>query len=207
LLIIGGANEICTQQQMNAGAIWVNESFGASIRSLLDFYVGDLTGNPIANAPFHFTAWYLFVPFVALLIPFMSMFRLAKFNLDTRQSEEFIGLPTPANTLFFISFPLMLWDAWGETKLQNKLSMILIQDQILVTFIVFFSFLLIAEFPMISLKFKHYKWIENQYRYALIFCSIVLISLFSFWSLPIILFLYIILSLIKNSQQKTKVNL
>lgn len=207
LLIISGAFDIVNTQNLAINSPWLEASFGQSVDRLIDIYFADLTGNPLFGAAFHYTGWHLFVPFVALLIPFFSLFRLAKFNIDTRQNENFIGLPTPANTLFFISIPLMLWDSWGGMEWKNIVANIIIKDSVLTSFIVLFSFLLIAEFPMISLKFKSFKWAENKMRYTLILLSFVLIVILNFWAIPIILFLYIILSVIDNSTSKNKVRL
>ncbi|MEO9256729.1 MAG: CDP-alcohol phosphatidyltransferase family protein [Crocinitomicaceae bacterium] len=204
LLIIGGANEIVHLPNSTVASPWLSDSFGQSVNALIDMYVGDLTGNPITTAPFHFYGWYLFVPFIALLIPFFSLFRLAKFNLDKRQSDQFIGLPTPANTLFFMAFPLMLWDGWGTTDWKSTISLLVLKDSILTSFIVLFSFLLIAELPLIALKFKTFKWKKNESRYILIMGSCILIMLLSLWSIPIIVFLYLILSIIDNSTKKIK---
>lgn len=208
LLIISGAHEIVSSTTgLLVNSPWLELSFGQSVDRLIDMYFADLTGNPLFAASFHFTGWFLFVPFVALLIPFLSLFRLAKFNIDTRQSNGFIGLPTPANAVFFTVIPLMLWDSWGEIGWKNTLATALIKDSVLTSLIVLFSFLLVAELPMISLKFKTFKWAENKMRYVLILISCVLIITLCFWAIPIILFLYIILSVIDNSQRKNKVTL
>jgi CDP-diacylglycerol---serine O-phosphatidyltransferase len=69
------------------------------------------------DSSLQFSGIYKYLPFVGLLIPVFSMFRLAKFNIDTRQSESFIGMPTPAVTLFFTTFPLALW--WHFSTCSN----------------------------------------------------------------------------------------
>src|SRR5690606_27942249 len=61
-----------------------------------------------------------FIPYIAFLIPVMSMFRLAKFNLDIRQTDSFIGLPTPANTLFFLSYPVLLYFQYPDILNPNN---------------------------------------------------------------------------------------
>jgi CDP-diacylglycerol---serine O-phosphatidyltransferase len=198
LLIINGAHEVVHASFGPEASPYLYDSFGQSIHQLITFYFADLTGNPLEFAPFHFSGWYLYSPFVALLIPFFSLFRLAKFNIDTRQSDKFLGLPTPANTLFFMSLPLMLWDAWGETGWKHTLIYTLIKEEILSVFIVLFSVLLVTEIPLIALKFKDFSWKNNRMRYVLLGLSVILIALLSFRAIPVILFLYLGLSMAEN---------
>ncbi|MBL4862150.1 MAG: CDP-alcohol phosphatidyltransferase family protein [Crocinitomicaceae bacterium] len=144
-----------------------------------------------------------FTPFVALLIPFFSLFRLAKFNIDTRQSESFIGFPTPANTLFFMTFPLVLsYSSNGYSEMME----VMFHPVTLSVFIVVMSILLVSEFPMFSLKFKSFGWRSNQIRYLFLLISSVLIVLFSTWSIALIVFLYLILSFVDNVFLKKKKN-
>lgn len=126
--------------------------------------------------------------FTAFLIAVFSAFRLAKFNIDTRQSEEFIGLPTPANALF-IGFLFFLGDL--------KMLEFLFETPALLTISVVFSLLLVAEIPMIALKFKNFNLKENIFRYLTIVMAIILISIFQFSAIPVVILLYILLSMIK----------
>ena len=133
-----------------------------------------------------------FLPIVALTIPFFSLFRLAKFNIDTRQSESFIGLPTPANTLFFCTFPLIYF--YG----MNELSKAIFDPFVLIIIICVMSLMLITELPLFSLKFKHFKWKGNELRFLFLITCSLLIPLTRFWSMGIIVLLYLILSVIEN---------
>lgn len=136
------------------------------------------------------------IPFIAFLIPIFSMFRLAKFNLDTRQSESFIGVPTPANTIFFCMFPLVLGQEYELGTLNNLLILIFCNSYILIPIIIVMSILLVSEIPLFSLKFKHFKWEGNQLRYVfLITCSLLIVTT-CFWSLGLIVILYLMLSVI-----------
>jgi CDP-diacylglycerol--serine O-phosphatidyltransferase len=133
----------------------------------------------------------LYVNFSAFLITIASALRLAKFNTDPRQAENFIGLPTPANALLIASLPMIINGG-------NRF----ITDYILnVYFLFIFSFgmglLLVMELPLISLKFKNLNFQDNLYRYILLISGILLILVFKFVAAPIILFLYIILSVIQ----------
>jgi CDP-diacylglycerol--serine O-phosphatidyltransferase len=144
------------------------------------------------------------LPFVGLIIPFFSMFRLAKFNIDTRQSESFIGLPTPANTIFFMAFPLLL-AKYGETSgWEHNLIVYLVQPVILIPVIVVMSLLLIAELPLFALKFKNFKWKGNEVRYIFLISCGILISTLLVWSIPIIVLLYLLLSFIQHILRKNR---
>lgn len=136
-----------------------------------------------------------FIPFVALLIPFFSLFRLAKFNLDTRQSESFIGVPVPANTFFFLTFPLVLK---SEYKDLSSFTELIFHPLFVVILIIIMSLLLISEIPLFSLKFKSFGIRENLIRYTFLLISLILIIAFQVWAIALIVFLYLILSVIQN---------
>ncbi len=141
-------------------------------------------------------------PFFALLIPVFSMFRLAKFNIDTRQSDSFIGLPTPANTIFFMTFPLVLSSEINKTGWAHDLIIQLMNPWIMIPMILIMCYLLIAELPLFALKFKSFGWKGNEIRFTfLITCGILIFTL-GWWSLAIIILLYLILSIINNILRK-----
>lgn len=146
---------------------------------------------------------YFWLPLIALLIPVMSMFRLAKFNLDTRQSDSFIGVPTPANTLFFASLPLILIQYSGTTSAwQTLICQLILNPWFLILSTLVMSFLLVAELPLFALKFKSFGWKGNEIRYIfLTLCAVMLATLW--WlALPLIIILYILLSLIQNLRKQ-----
>jgi CDP-diacylglycerol---serine O-phosphatidyltransferase len=148
--------------------------------------------------------WNDMLPFIALIIPFFSLFRLAKFNIDTRQSESFIGLPTPANTIFFMAFPLLLAQYGGTTGWEHDLIMLLIQPIVLIPIIVVMSLLLVSELPLFALKFKNFKWKGNGTRYIFLISCGILISTLLIWSIPIIVLLYLLLSFIQHILRKNR---
>lgn len=206
LFIISGAWDIAASNGIAFEQFWQKGTFGFNINYWISVYLNDLVGNHNEIYPSHFYGWNLFLPFVGLFIPFFSLFRLAKFNLDTRQSERFIGLPTPANTLFFASFALMLWDGFGSENWKSTLSILLIKDQILMTLTVLFSALLVTEIPLFSLKFKTFGWKGNEIRYIFLLTSLVLIVLLLVWALAIIIILYLLLSVVENNLFKKNKN-
>ena len=134
------------------------------------------------------------IPYIGFLITVFSALRLAKFNLDTRQTDSFIGLPTPANTILFLTIPLSLIYADESSLTTNLIS----NPYVLLTFIVVFSYLLIAEIPLLSLKFKNYSWKDNKEKYTLLISSIALLWLFTFLASVFIIVLYLIISIIHN---------
>jgi CDP-diacylglycerol--serine O-phosphatidyltransferase len=140
--------------------------------------------------------WY----FSAFFIAVFSALRLAKFNIDTRQTNSFIGLPTPASGLVAASFPLIL--------AQNNASFtgIISNPYFLVAYIILNCWLLVAELPLLSLKFKNFGLNENIYRYVLLFFSVVCLVIFKFAAIPVIIFFYIILSIIQIRTTKNEVS-
>lgn len=147
--------------------------------------------------------WHSALPFFGLTIPFFSLFRLAKFNLDTRQSESFIGLPTPANTIFFTAFPLLYVQAFVNYN-QDAIIFKILQPEIFIPIVVIMSLMLIAELPLFALKFKDFSWKNNQVRFVFLGSCAILIPLLLAWSIPIIIILYLLLSLIENYRKKTQ---
>lgn len=126
--------------------------------------------------------------YFAFLIAIFSAFRLAKFNIDTRQTEEFLGLPTPANALL-IGFLIYL-------KEIEQLSFVFQSTTIIILSLVL-SILLVVELPMIALKFKNLEWKPNAYKYITIIISIILLSIFQLMAVPFVILFYIFLSVIK----------
>lgn len=142
-----------------------------------------------------------FIPFVGLVIPFFSLFRLAKFNIDTRQTTSFIGLPTPANTLFFTAFPLIWQSAYASNTLDSPLLNVMLNPWVICILAVGMSLLLVAELPLFALKFKNFKWKGNEVRFVFLGASIVLFLFLLVWAIPFIILLYIGLALIENKRK------
>jgi CDP-diacylglycerol--serine O-phosphatidyltransferase len=145
-----------------------------------------------------------FMPLVALFIPFIAMFRLGKFNLDERQTDRFIGVPTPLATLFFCFYPLALWMEFDTISAYKSQLTLLFNVYLVAGVIVLISLLMVAEVPLFSLKFKHFKWNGNQLRYIFILSSAILLIIFTVWAIPLIFLLQICLSLFENKMFKPK---
>jgi CDP-diacylglycerol--serine O-phosphatidyltransferase len=129
--------------------------------------------------------------FIAFLIPVFSALRLAKFNVDTRQAENFIGLPTPANAILIASFPIII------SHHNSFYTPYLLNPYVLPCIVIVMCTLLVLEVPMMSLKFKNKDFNENIYRYLLLLFSAILILFFKFAAVPVIIFIYIVLSVIQ----------
>lgn len=143
-----------------------------------------------------------YLPLIGLMFPFFALFRLAKFNIDTRQSHSFIGLPTPSATLFFMSFPLALH--FHAEQLESGLFAWLSQPLFVSTAVVVISLLMVSPVPMFALKFKEFGWKGNEIRYTFLLISLGLIPLFGVWSFSLIVFLYLLFSIIQNIFSKQK---
>lgn len=138
-----------------------------------------------------------YIPYIAFIIPLSSAIRLAKFNIDENQSDKFIGLPTPANSMFFIFLPIIYIEYLNKIIPEKLLLLTLI------TLIFVFSWLLNAKIEMLALKFKSITWKNNELKFIFIGISIVLIiiSIFAnkvYVSIPISILIYIIVSIINN---------
>jgi CDP-diacylglycerol--serine O-phosphatidyltransferase len=136
------------------------------------------------------------LPLMAFLLPVFAALRLAKFNVDTRQKTSFLGLPVPANGLFWASLIPSIHFFSASFPVYYI-------PVIIIALIVLFCWLMVSEIPMFSLKFKTLKWNENQWAFSLIGIAAVVLVVFSCLGMPIlsvslIILVYIIMSLIKN---------
>ena len=135
-----------------------------------------------------------YMPYTAFLISVFSALRLGKFNIDPRQSSSFIGMPTPANALF-----------WGSLTVGAH--SFLISDSFnaayLFILVVIMSLLLVAEIPMFSLKFKSLAWKQNKVSYIFLIVCIPLLAFFKISSFAAIILWYIILSLLTKKRAWT----
>lgn len=131
-----------------------------------------------------------YLPYTAFLISVFSALRLAKFNLDERQTTSFIGMPTPANALFWSSLAIFVHEHQYVAQPFNALCLLLL--------VVVMSLLLVSELPMFSLKFKNLKWQNNKIRYIFLVVSIILLVLFGISGLAAVIVWYIVLSALTN---------
>ena len=141
--------------------------------------------------------YFYFIPFTGLLISLAAAYRLANFNIDERQSNSFIGLPTPAFSIFVVSLPLVLF--YGDNSLINEL---LQNIYVLLTFTFLGCYMMNAEIPLFSLKFKNYAWKGNEVKYIFLVITIILLSTLKLVAVPLTILLYVVLSVLQNSIKK-----
>lgn len=132
----------------------------------------------------------------AFIIAIFSAIRLAKFNNDPRQSDSFIGVPTPANAMLIASLPLIVHtesEFWKD---------IIINTNNLLLLSVVMSYALVMELPLIALKFKSFGWKGNEARFILIGVTLLLLATLKFLAVPAILIVYVLLSIAANLRKK-----
>lgn len=137
-----------------------------------------------------------FLPLIGLLVILASCYRLANFNIDTRQTDSFIGLPTPANTLFILSLPLVLMT--NDIVWVNEL---ILNTWFLLALTLFSCYMLNAEIPLFSLKMKSYGFKENAVKYIFLIISVLLLLLIQFMAIPLIIVLYVLISVFSNMKK------
>ena len=180
---------------MSARLLGVSSPIGKELDSLADditfgfapsaIIFGYLCTFPCSLFSFHFSL----LPFLAFVMAAFSALRLAKFNLDERQALGFIGLPTPANALF-----------WGSLIVglqQHGISFDGLEWIILVGSFIS-CYLLIAEIPMFALKFKHWGWKGNEIKYIFLLTCIPLLLFLGISGFAAIIAWYVVLSVIAN---------
>lgn len=134
-----------------------------------------------------------FFPYLGLLLTLGACYRLANFNIDERQSDSFIGLPTPAMSLFVVSLPLI-----ASFATQSFFVDLVLNKWFLIAVTLLLTFLMNAEIPLFSLKFKGFSFGDNGLKYLFLIASIILLVVLKFVAVPIIILLYILLSLGNN---------
>ena len=156
-------------------------SFGLAPGMVVYWLLGE------ASTALPFGSLNTYIPYLAFVIPTFSGLRLAKFNIDERQTTSFIGLPVPAHALF--------WASAGYSVLPvvhaNEGLFVLVT--VILAFIT--SLLLVSEIPMFSLKVKSLAWKGNELRYILIACAIIFVALWGFLGISGTILLYIVLSI------------
>ena len=188
---------------MTARLLHVSSPIGKELDSLADditfgFAPSAIVFNYLCTFHIHWPV----LPFLAFIMAAFSALRLAKFNLDERQALGFIGLPTPANALFWGSLIVGLenWRAVANSPLSTLNS----QLPYLVLIGTFIScWLLIAEIPMFALKFKTWGWKGNEIKYIFILSCIPLLLFLGVSGLAAIIAWYVILSIITTKKSKT----
>lgn len=165
----------------------VKSSIGKELDSLADMVsFGFLPGAVMFQLLGQSDYSSAYLPYLGFIITVFSALRLAKFNIDTRQTEDFIGLNTPMNTLLIVSLPFIKTDypeVIGSTVLLVALTALL-------------SWLLVSEIRIFSMKFGTKGWQENKLKYIFLILSVLLVAALRFVAVPFILVMYIGLSIV-----------
>ncbi len=153
-----------------------------------------------------------YFPFVLVIF---SAMRLAKFNVDTRQYDSFIGVPTPANAIFIASLPLIIESnnsshflgigfMPGHNFIGELFANLAAMPSVIFGYSVVMSYLLVSELPLFALKFKTISWEENKIKFIFLIISLLLFFILNVAAIPIIIILYIVLSVINNQLNPTQ---
>ncbi|WP_127139291.1 CDP-alcohol phosphatidyltransferase family protein [Flagellimonas oceanensis] len=198
-----------------ARALNVQSEIGIQLDSLADVITSGLVPGVVMfqllnmsqtggwNMPFSSEAtdtmmWYggkvNTISFIGFAITMASAYRLAKFNVDENQVSSFVGLPTPANALLILSLPMIL--LYHNNEVLNN---IILNPWFLVILTVLSSYLLNSPIKLFALKFKNWSFKDNGIRYLFIIGSLVLLLTLRFLAIPVIVFAYILMSLINGS--------
>lgn len=182
-----------------ARALKVGSEMGKQLDSLADCVSFGVAPGfifyKITNIPIDFNHFDIH-SYISFLIPIFSAIRLAKFNIDTRQTDSFIGVPTPANSLFIAAIPFVIsTNSFGLSSIFQNI-------WFLVFFPIISAYLLVAELPLFALKFKSFAWQTNQLRYIFLICCLISLFAFGYLGINISIILYILFSIYNNFQTK-----
>lgn len=181
---------------MSARLLHVSSPIGKELDSLADDITFGLAPAAMVYAfldtmtyPAALSSLSRFIPYSAFLMAAFAALRLAKFNLDERQTTSFIGLPTPANALF-----------WGSLIVGSGASFsgCTVMIPVILVMICISSYVMVAELPMFALKFKTWGWKGNEVKYIFLFTCIPLLIIFRMSAFAVIIAWYVILSVITN---------
>ncbi len=153
--------------------------------------------NTINASSSFFGNSFLEISLVGLVLTLGACYRLATFNIDTRQSDSFIGLPTPAMSLFVISLPLIQ----EYSNIEFALNLIT-NNYFLIIITILLTYLMNAQLPLFSLKFKDYSVKNNLIKYVFLIASLLMIIFLQYISIPLIIIVYVVLSVISNFSKK-----
>lgn len=138
----------------------------------------------------HYNVLFSFLGFVITL---GACYRLANFNIDTRQTDSFIGLPTPANALFILSLPLVLKYSNIDFIATN---LTCIRVLLIISFVS--AYVMNAEIPLFSLKIKNFSFQKNALQIFFLITSLILLLLFKYLGISLVIVFYVLLSVIQN---------
>jgi len=138
-----------------------------------------------------------YLPYVGFIITLGACYRLAKFNIDERQSDSFIGLPTPANALFITSLPLIIVN-FTDTIVAEYLC----NNWVLLTITFLSTYIMNAEIPLFSLKIKDFSFAKYKLQIFFLAISVLMLIFLQILAVPLIIIIYVLLSVFNNMVNK-----
>ena len=138
-----------------------------------------------------------FLPFIGFVITLGACYRLAKFNIDSRQLDSFIGLPTPANALFFMSLAVII-----KGMPLSELSSFLFEKKFLIPLTLLSAYIMNAEIPLFSLKIKDFSFAKYKLQIFFLVLSVLMLLFLQIIAVPLIIILYVLLSIVNNVLNK-----
>lgn len=177
----------------------VSSPLGLQLDSLADMVTSGVVPGYVMYSLFlksanpHDVVGSVYIPFLGFIITLGACYRLANFNIDTRQTDSFIGLPTPANALFVLSLPLVI-------EFSNSLMMfeVLSNFWVLLVITLCSAYVMNAEIPLFSLKIKKFSFKENALQIVFLIISVLMVILLHYIAIPLIIVFYVLLSVINN---------
>lgn len=206
VILMGAAAIFDFADGLVARALHVKSEIGKELDSLADVISFGLLPAAImyqlmlncGNLPGKESGWVNPYPYLAFLIAVFSGLRLAKFNTDTRQSDSFIGLPTPANALLIASLPMILLQVGESGQKLVPIAAVLDNYFFLLGLTLVMSWLLVAEIPLFAMKFKNLRWEDNKSQFTFVGFSVLLLILLKFMAIPLIILLFILMSVMRK---------
>lgn len=171
----------------------VSSPLGLQLDSLADMVTSGLVPGFVMFLMLSKNADSSFIPYLGFIITLGSCYRLANFNIDTRQTDSFIGLPTPANALLILSLPLVL-----QSTNQELIRTFLENQWVLLAITAFSAYILNAEIPLFSLKIKAFNFSKNKLQIIFLTISVALLIAFQFLGIPLVILFYVLLSVLNN---------
>lgn len=169
----------------------VTSAIGKDLDSLVDMVSFGLVPSFVMMSMVSQTGARGYWSFAPLCIAAFSALRLAKFNNDSRQTDTFYGLPTPANAFFCCSLPILLQKGILDNFLTDDLFLVLLS--------IVLSILMVMDVKLLALKFANFGWKGNEARYLILIISVIGLATFQLVALPFIILLYLISSIFVNT--------
>lgn len=142
-----------------------------------------------------------YIPYLGFIITLGACYRLAKFNIDERQSDSFIGLPTPANALFFTSLPII-----NASFFDDNFNGIIYNNWVMIGLCFLSAYIMNAEIPLFSLKIKDFSFAKYKLQIFFLAVSVLMLIFLHILAVPLIIIMYVLLSVFNNMTNKKASN-